>query len=232
MFSNQIPLFISILFLIAFCFPILLIANLFKDTSQSNTRNRTILFYTIYLALVTIASYYGLFDTISLPPKIIQLTTFPLLLFYLIIISNTTFYKKALKKIALSKLIQIHIFRLIGSTFIILYGYSLLPKSIALIAGIGDITTAISSLFVAKAVINQKSYAKNLALIWNTFGMLDILVTSTLAILLTKKSIDTGSLGVEFLAEFPFCFIPAFAPATILFLHISTFKKILNPKYA
>ncbi len=231
MFSNQIPLVFSILFLMVFIAPILLIAHVLKNTSQQDKKNTVILFYVAYLLLVSIAAHFGFFTTISLPPKIILTTTFPLLLFYIIIISNTSSYKKVLKEVELSKLISVHIFRLIGSYFIILYIYNLLPKSIALIAGIGDITTAITSLFVAKAILQKKVYAKKLALLWNTFGMLDIIATSTLAILLTKQSIDTGSLGVEFLAEFPFCFIPAFAPATILFLHISIFRKILNLKY-
>jgi hypothetical protein len=38
---------------------------------------------------------------------------------------------------------------------------------------------------------------------------------------------QTAAQGVEALASFPFSFIPAFAPATIIFLHLSVYRKLL-----
>jgi hypothetical protein len=55
---------------------------------------------------------------------------------------------------------------------------------------------------------------------------LDIVFTAVSAIVLTKLSIDTGSIGVDVLAQFPFCLIPAFAPPTIIFLHVAVYKKL------
>ena len=125
----------------------------------------------------------------------------------------------------------VHIFRFIGSFFLILALFDQLPMVIGLIAGIGDVIAALTSIFVVRAIKNGKSYAKRLTLIWNTFGMLDILATSATAIILTKISIDTGSQGVDFLAQFPFCFIPSFAPATIIFLHLLIYRKLLSKKF-
>jgi hypothetical protein len=51
-----------------------------------------------------------------------------------------------------------------------------------------------------------------------------------MANVLTKISIDTGAMGVDTLAKFPFCFIPAFAPPTIIFLHVSIYKKLAAMK--
>ena len=79
---------------------------------------------------------------------------------------------------------------------------------------------------MAKAIRNKKNYARKLTYIWNTFGLVDILITSAMAIIFTKISIDNSIQGVEFLAEFPFCFIPAFAPPTIIFLHLLVFRKL------
>jgi hypothetical protein len=95
-----------------------------------------------------------------------------------------------------------------------------------MVAGIGDMVTAITSIFVAKAISKNKNYAVKLAYLWNTFGLIDILFTSVSAFVLTKIAIDTGALGVEMLAKFPFCLIPAFAPPTIVFLHIAIYKKL------
>ena len=165
------------------------------------------------------------FDDVMLPPKIVLTTTLPLAIF-VTIIYNTEICKKANTILNLEDLVKIHIFRLIGSTFIILFLYDLLPPVFALFAGIGDLLTAISSIFVAKAIRNKKNYARKLTYIWNTFGLVDILITSAMAIIFTKISIDNSIQGVEFLAEFPFCFIPAFAPPTIIFLHLLVFRKL------
>ncbi|WP_121064197.1 hypothetical protein [Maribacter vaceletii] len=160
-----------------------------------------------------------------LPPKIVLTTTLPLAIF-VTILYNTKTCKKANVILKLEDLVKIHIFRLIGGTFIILYLYDLLPPAFALFAGIGDLITAISSIFVANAIKYNKRYANTLTLIWNTFGLVDILITSAMAIIFTKISIDNNVQGVEFLVEFPFCFIPAFAPPTIIFLHLLVFRKL------
>lgn len=124
-------------------------------------------------------------------------------------------------------MVRLHIFRLIGSFFIILALFKALPNSIGFIAGFGDVITAITSLFVAKAIDQGKSYARPLTWAWNTFGILDIFATSGMAMMLTRQSMQTGSLGVDVLGQFPFCFIPAFAPATIIFLHLCIYRKLL-----
>jgi hypothetical protein len=90
----------------------------------------------------------------------------------------------------------------------------------------GDMITAITSVWVAHKIAQKSINAKKWALIWNTFGLLDIIITAFLANILTKISMDTGSMGVDILAQFPFCIIPAYAPPTIIFLHVAIYKKI------
>jgi len=231
-FSDFVPYWISILFLIVIPIPIFLIANLAKKGSvnpKSGKKNQflILLFYSLYLIYVSIACFGGLFEEVTLPPKILKFTMVPLFLFLMVVIFNLKVYKAILKKIDLSNLVSIHIFRLIGSFFLILGFYKALPSTIALIAGLGDVTTALTSVFVAKTLRENKSYAKKLTFAWNTFGFLDIIATSATAFILTKLSIETGSQGVDALGVFPFCFIPAFAPATILFLHISIYRKLM-----
>ena len=225
MFANQLPIIISIIFLLAFIFPVVMVARLAKKGKVKNGFWWIIGFYIPYLIIVAIASFNGFFDDVMLPPKIVLTTTLPLAIFVSIMYS-TKICKKANASLQLEDLVKVHIFRLIGSTFIILFLYDLLPTVFALFAGIGDLLTAISSIFVAKAIRNKKNYARKLTYIWNTFGLVDILITSAMAIFFTKISIDNNVQGVEFLAEFPFCFIPAFAPPTIIFLHLLVFRKL------
>lgn len=231
MFSDQLPTIISILFLLAFIFPVTMVALLAKKGGIKNGFLSVLGFYVIYLSIVAIASHNGFYDDVMLPPKIVLTTTLPLAIF-VTIIYMTKACKKANNILSLEDLVKIHIFRLIGSTFIILFLYDLLPTIFALFAGIGDVIMALSSIFVAKAIRDNKSYARRLTYIWNTFGLVDILITSAMAIIFTKISIDQGIPGVEFLAEFPFCFIPAFAPPTIIFLHLLVFRKLTSTKNA
>ena len=212
-----------------------MIAGLAKKYAPAPRKQLTFfgiaIFYFLYLIGVAIATLNGAFVENTLPPKIIQVTTLPLLLFLVGFVFNTGFYKKILKLVPVQELILLHRFRLIGSFFIVLLLLGLLPPFFALVAGLGDVITATTSIVVARAINNKYGYAKKLALVWNTFGLLDILVTSATAIYLTKLSIETGAMGVTALAAFPFCFIPAFAPATIIFLHLSIYRKLFVKKF-
>jgi len=232
--NTEIPQIYSLIFLVAIQFPVFMIARLARTYSPARNTQRIfnfiVIFYLIYFMVVGFFAIQGAFDTLMLPPKIILLTTLPLLTLLFGVVYNAAIYKETLARIPTHKLIQLHIFRLIGSFFIVLMLLGLLPSSIGLIAGLGDVITAVSSLWVASAYANGKIYARKLAIAWNTFGLLDIFATSATAIILTKISIDTGSQGVEVLASFPFCYIPAFAPATIIFLHVSIYRKLFEKK--
>ena len=233
--NPAIPVYVSVVFLMAFSFPLVMIAGLARKHALPTQGNRLflsiILFYLMYLTVVAIASFQGLFDEVTLPPRIVQFTTLPLLVFLVGLIFNRRWFKELLKRIPAHDLIRLHRFRLIGSFFLILLALGLLPPVFALVAGVGDVLTALSSWWVARLVQSQATNHRTIALVWNTFGFLDILATSFMAILFTEWSMEAGTLGVEVLANFPFCFIPAFAPATILFLHFSIYRKLLVKEF-
>ena len=78
MFSEEVPLLLSIAFLIAFLFPITMVARLADKGQIRNGSKWVIGFYLLYLSVVSLASHYGFFDAIMLPPKIVLTTTLPL----------------------------------------------------------------------------------------------------------------------------------------------------------
>ena len=228
--TPSLPLWISILFLIVILVPVFLIANLARKNSKDTLQNKVFFtisgFYLVYFIYVCTACLNGLFNTTALPPMILRYSTFPFLIFLFGIVIRNSSYKTLLHSTPLSDLVKLHIFRLIGFTFILLAWHDAIPKYFAILAGLGDVFTALSSIWVAKAIEQRKSYAKLVTYCWNIFGLVDILFTSIGSNVLTKIAIETGSQGVEILAQFPFCLIPAFAPPTILFLHYSIFKKL------
>lgn len=227
-----IPQWIAITFLLAIPIPFILILLFVRKEAkklQSNTTHITVaLFFIFYLGYISFASNKGWFNVVSLPPRVLLLTTFPYALLLFGFVLNTKICKKIIENASLESLVKLHIFRIIGVFFVLLALHHALPKPFAFIAGFGDMLTAVSSIFVAKAIQAKKSYAQKLAFYWNIFGTIDILFTAIAANVLTKISIDTGAMGVDTLAIFPFCIIPAFAPPTILFIHWAIFKKIKN----
>lgn len=235
--TTSVPQWVSILFLVTIPIPVFMIANVVKqgainanfNIQKSNRVFITIvLFYSTYFAYVSVMSLMGAFSENTLPPKIILFTVLPFFMFLILVVSNLKIYKTILQNVNLESLVRLHTFRFIGIFFIITEYYGAIPTYFAYVGGLGDIAVAITSIFVARAITNKKTYAKILTIIWNIFGMLDIISVLTTAIITTKLSIETGSQSVIEMTKFPFALIPSFAAATIIFLHISVFRKLLT----
>ncbi len=185
-----------------------------------------LIFFGIYIGYVFVAGQNGWFAAATFPPKILLLTTLPYAVFLFLVVYKWPITETIIENASLEGLIGLHIFRLVGFTFVILALHKALPTTFAFIAGFGDVITAVTSLIVVYAIKNNKTYARKLAFVWNTFGFIDILFTALMANILTKISIDTGAMGVDSLAKFPFSLIPAIAPPTIIFLHFIINKKL------
>ncbi len=233
--TSAVPVWVSIVFMIIFPLYIPFIARTVKnsgiDTELGKDKTNKLvkgilIFGFLYLALISIISFTGFFKTNSLPPRIFLVTTIPLILFYMLFVSRTTIYKTILKHISLQALVRLHIFRLIGVFFLITYSYGALPKYFAITGGVGDMFAAITAIFVAYALAKKKTYALNLTFVWNIIGLIDIINVAVSAIVTTRLSLTVGSQNVLEIVSFPFVWIPALAPATIIFFHISVFRKI------
>jgi hypothetical protein len=217
-----------------------MIANLVKKgvTQPIFDNNTTVkklpilvlLFFAAYYLYVTVMSYTGIFQVNTLPPRVLLFTAIPLTLFYFLVVFRTKTFWQILENVPLSDLVRIHIFRLVGAFFIIGWTYGILPKSFAFIAGIGDIFAAVTAIFVAVLIDRKAKNYKKITLVWNIIGFWDIVSVIISAVYITKQAIDTNSAGIVEMTKFPYCLIPAFAPATIIFLHICIFKKLKMEK--
>ena len=230
---TNVPIWVSVLFFVSFStIPVFLIANAAKEVlirigeNPLKIKKQIIVFYWSYFIVVGVIALSGFFSVNVIPPRIIVYTAIPLLLFYLFIIPKKHWFQQIRKHITLEELIYIHVFRFVGVFFFVNYYYHALPKDFAFIGGAGDILIALFAVPVIYFLKRKKSYAKTLAFIWNCIGLLDILSVITSAIIITKKSIENNEIGVADFGTFPFCWIPAFAPATIIFLHLLIFRKL------
>ena len=225
-----LPDWIGLLFLTLIPLPFILILSLLRKTATKMQHPRLFwvpcIFFIFYLAYIYFASVKGWFWQVGFPPRVLLFTTFPYAFLLFIVILNLPIYRKVIEKIKVSDLIRLHIFRVVGVFFLIFAFHQALPKYFAIIAGCGDMITALTSFWIARKVDHKEASAKKWAYAWNIFGTVDIIYTAVGANVLTKLSIDIGIMGVDTLARFPFCIIPAFAPPTILFLHFIIFKKL------
>jgi hypothetical protein len=187
-------------------------------------------FYILYLMYASILALQGVFAINAIPPRVFAFTTIPLTIILFGIAGNTGLFKKLLRSARLESLIALHVFRLLGVFFIILYSYRLLHPGFAFSAGIVDIITALLALPVAKWVSEGKPWSQRAAYVWNILGALDIVILLVIATMTAIKSITGGEPGDLEMMMFPFVWFPAFAPATILFLHSTVFRKLIQIK--
>jgi hypothetical protein len=231
--TAAVPAWLSIAFIFAILVPVWVMGKMaFVGATKANLDNpqkyqkMTYIFLIGFFIYASAMSFTGIFQQNTLPPKIFLFTTIPLLIFYNIISRVNAKWSDILANIPLATLIRFHIIRFIGIFFLLTYAYGALPKYFAITGGIGDIVAAISAIFVANYAAQAKPNYKIVVVIWNIVGLLDILNVIAAGLITTKLALANGTQGVLEIANFPFCLIPAFAPATILFLHICIFKKL------
>jgi hypothetical protein len=232
---TTVPIWLAILFIIAFVVPIFAIAKVVEQSAlhANYTASKASSIYKNVIGVllgfylyVSVTSILGIFSIDSFPPKAFLFTAVPLLLFYFGYFFRSNLYKQLLLGSKLSALVRIHIFRFVGIFFIVVWNFNALPKYFALVAGLGDIFAAITAIYVAKLIDQKNKHYKKITLVWNIIGFWDIVNVLITALVLVKQGIDSGNQTMTEMVKFPFALIPAFAPATIIFLHIIIFKKL------
>lgn len=238
-YITSMPLWLVVLFSFGFFFSLVFISGRFSHAaikggmSPGKSRNiqlGILLFFIAYFAYVAVLALNGLLDKDTLPPMVMIYAAVPLAIFLFGFVGNTRLYKNLLRMITLESLITIHVFRVIGIYFILLYFYHLLPVGFAFSAGLGDIITAVLALPVAIIYSKGKSWRIPVVYAWNILGMFDIVNLLVIAIIIVKNTLATGAPGIREIDLFPFSWFPAFAPPVLLFLHVMVFKKIKQLK--
>ncbi len=232
---TPVPLWVSLTFIAFFVAPIFMLGHVAKTgylkagkTQQqaSQLYRRIVVFFLTYFAVVAAVSLTGFFAVNMLPPRVLLFTATPLFIFLLLVVQTRPWFKLLIDHIAVGQLVWLQLFRFVGVYFLIGHAYGALPKSFAYIGGIGDIATALLGIAVIYALKRKAKWATATAWAWNVFGLFDILSVLASAIVTTRAALELNTAGIIQFGTFPFSWIPAFAPATIIFLHIITFKKL------
>jgi hypothetical protein len=142
-------------------------------------------------------------------------------------------WRRVVDVIPAESLISLQVYRLIGAIFILLYSIGSLPRHFALPAGWGDVVVGLLAPLVALAVRRQIRGAWQLALGWNLFGFVDLVVAVGLGtgyLLLALQpglQVPPGSPAMTF---FPLVLIPTFAVPVGFILHIYSIRRTLRDR--
>ena len=115
-------------------------------------------------------------------------------------------------------LIGLQVYRVAGVIFLwpFLAGGTL-PSLFALCAGIGDVLTGIAAPFVALSVARNRPGAHTRAVLWNYFGILDLVVAVLTAVLAHSTNV----------ARFPIVIVPLFlGPPLGILAHIYSLRNL------
>jgi hypothetical protein len=234
-YISGLPFWLTALFIPIFVGTIAFIANPAKraalDAGMSlrkatNIQVGIFVFYILYLGYVSVLALRGVFDVQALPPKAMVWGGFPLMIILFGFVGNTPLFKRLLRSASLESLVHLHVFRLAGVFFLLLYVYRLLPGAFAISAETGDILTALLAIPVSRMVAKGHRWSIPAVVAWNILGILDIVNALVIAV------INPGQGNLREMTIFPFVWFPAFAPATILFLHTMVFRKLYLLKKA
>jgi hypothetical protein len=149
----------------------------------------------------------GVFRNDVLPPRIPMALIATLLLGYLLLLSPA--YRRIIAAVPQHWLIGIQVFLILGAVWLVRYFTGELPGLFALPAGIGDVMTGLLAPFVAYARYSGKPYARTAAIVWNLFGMADLVNAVVLG------GLTNGAGGIVF----PLVLIPVYGVPRSFLIH-------------
>ena len=135
-----------------------------------------------------------------------------------------------LQSAPLPALIALNVIRILGVLFVLLYAAKRLPAPFAPVAGWGDIATGAAALPIALWVARQPDTARRAVLVWNSFGLADLVMAVTLGALSapgpSRGFFDDPGSGL--MSSVPWILIPCFLVPSLSFVHLVVFYRTLR----
>jgi hypothetical protein len=127
------------------------------------------------------------------------------------------------REVPLRWLVLYHVVRFVGVAFLVFSARGLIPDAFAVTAGWGDIAVAVTALIVAYAALPITNRTRWwIVLLWNVFGLLDILIV-------LRTGIGLGLADASqmlWITAFPWSLIPTFIVPLVLVTHVLIFVRL------
>lgn len=170
-----------------------------------------------------------------LRPGVVSIPLLPLLLIVptsiaILLLSRSRIVGLMLDAMPASWLIGLQFYRVVGATFLVAWIAGTVPGAFAIPAGIGDVTTALMALPVAGALASGRAGSVRAAMLWNVFGMADLILAIVMGSLtspgpLQRLAFDHPNLLIS---TFPTAITPAFTVPSSLVLHALSLRQLLR----
>ncbi len=116
--------------------------------------------------------------------------------------------------------------RVVGSVFMVLYLYNMLPGLFGYLAGLGDVAIGLSAPFIVLKLLSNPAFAQSRRFVlWHALGLFDFVVAVGVGTL-TSGAFGTALTGdgptSALMSTMPLSLIPGFVVPLYVLLHIST----------
>lgn len=138
--------------------------------------------------------------------------------------------RSRLQSAPLPALIALNVFRILGVLFVLLYAAKRLPAPFAPLAGWGDVAAGAAALPIAFWVSRQPDNARRAVLVWNSFGLADLVTAVTLGALSAPgpSRVFFDDPGSGLMSTIPWILIPCFIVPSLMFVHLAVFYRTLR----
>ncbi len=138
--------------------------------------------------------------------------------------------KAAIRSVPMTALISVHTVRVLGLFFVLLYLGGRLPAPFAPTAGWGDIFIGATAPAVAWLVARREPGWRGAAWLWNSFGLLDLLVAVGLGLTSAEGSplrLIFAEPSMAAISNLPWILIPGFLVPLLALIHLALFDRLL-----
>jgi hypothetical protein len=157
------------------------------------------------------------------PPLALGLSLVVPISFFVIAYARRSFIWTFCQSLDLRLIVAVHLWRVIAIDFLLRVAEGSLPAGFALPAGLGDIITGLAAIPLALGLSSGAPWVKQRWMMWNIFGLLDLVSAITLGILYSASPfgilVGTGP-TTQLMVELPRSLIPTFLVPLFILLHL------------
>ena len=151
----------------------------------------------------------------------------PIVLMWIALMSTPSL-RSALDRADLSILAGVHVVRVLGVSFLILWVGNRLPVPFAPVAGWGDIVVGAAAVPVAWLVYRKARVWRTALLAWNVFGLADLIAAVSLGVLSSPGPLRWifAEPGAGLMTGLPWLLIPGFLVPLLMTVHLAIFYRL------
>ena len=188
---------------------------------SSHIRNYAVIAIVAWFLSAGIAGWFGYFSQPDIPPTHLALFLVTPMIGFMGAYVLSAHFRVWTHSIRLSIIVGAHAWRYVGIGFVIAFLLGYLPPQFGIPEGVGDIIAAVFSLPLAFSLHRGKP-VRTAFIVWNIFGLVDLLSAITMGILYSQGSFGILRDGVStaLMTMFPIHLIPTFFVPLFILLHI------------